>query len=62
MISGGDELSRTQNGNNNAYCQDSEVSWYHWDLDARRADFLEFAQAGGSVPQTAPELSPLCVL
>ena len=28
MISGGDELSRTQQGNNNAYCQDNEISWY----------------------------------
>jgi glycogen operon protein len=44
MISGGDELSRTQNGNNNGYCQDSELSWYHWDLDAPRAAFLEFAR------------------
>jgi isoamylase len=44
MISGGDELSRTQLGNNNAYCQDSEISWYHWDLDARRTEFLEFAR------------------
>jgi isoamylase len=44
MISGGDELSRTQDGNNNAYCQDSELSWYHWDLDERRKGFLEFAQ------------------
>jgi isoamylase len=43
MISGGDELSRTQNGNNNGYCQDSELSWYHWDLDEPRAEFLEFA-------------------
>jgi isoamylase len=44
MISGGDELSRTQNGNNNGYCQDSELSWYHWDLDERQRDFLDFAQ------------------
>ena len=44
MISGGDELSRTQNGNNNGYCQDSELSWYHWDLDDRRKEFLDFAQ------------------
>jgi glycogen operon protein len=44
MISGGDELGRTQGGNNNGYCQDSEISWYHWDLDAPRAAFLEFAQ------------------
>jgi isoamylase len=44
MISGGDELGRTQQGNNNAYCQDNEISWYHWDLDERRKSFLEFAR------------------
>jgi glycogen operon protein len=44
MISGGDELSRTQNGNNNGYCQDSALSWHHWELDERRSGFLEFAQ------------------
>ncbi len=44
MISGGDELSRTQQGNNNAYCQDSELSWYHWELDERRRGFLGFAR------------------
>ena len=44
MISGGDELGRTQQGNNNAYCQDNEISWYHWSLDAPKAQFLEFAQ------------------
>jgi glycogen operon protein len=31
MILGGDEIGRTQGGNNNAYCQDNEVSWYDWD-------------------------------
>ena len=30
MILGGDEMGRTQNGNNNAYCQDNEISWYDW--------------------------------
>jgi glycogen operon protein len=44
MISGGDELSGTQNGNNNGYCQDSELSWYHWDLDEARTEFLDFAR------------------
>ena len=43
MISGGDELSRTQQGNNNAYCQDSELSWTHWDVDSEQKEFLEFA-------------------
>jgi glycogen operon protein len=32
MILGGDEIARTQNGNNNAYCQDNEISWYNWSL------------------------------
>jgi len=44
MLLGGDELSRTQGGNNNAYCQDNELSWYHWDLDERRRRFLEFVR------------------
>jgi glycogen operon protein len=44
MILGGDELSRTQKGNNNAFCQDNEISWYHWDLDERKQKFLEFVR------------------
>ena len=44
MLSGGDELGRTQQGNNNAYCQDNETSWTHWDLDAEGRDFLEFTR------------------
>lgn len=44
MISGGDELGRTQKGNNNAYCQDNEISWYHWELDEEQKKFLEFVQ------------------
>ena len=31
MLLGGDELGRTQRGNNNAYCQDNELSWFDWD-------------------------------
>ncbi|MDR7554301.1 MAG: glycogen debranching protein GlgX [Armatimonadota bacterium] len=45
MLLGGDELSRTQRGNNNAYCQDNPVSWYHWTLDHRQRAFLEFVRA-----------------
>ena len=44
MILGGDEISRTQKGNNNAYCQDNEINWYDWDLDERRKEFLEFVK------------------
>ncbi len=40
MLLGGDELNRTQGGNNNAYCQDNRVSWVDWDLDADAADLL----------------------
>jgi len=42
MLLGGDELSRTQRGNNNAYCQDNELSWSDWSLDERQREFLEF--------------------
>jgi glycogen operon protein len=44
MICGGDELGRTQKGNNNAYCQDNEISWYDWNLDGSRQALLEFTQ------------------
>jgi glycogen operon protein len=44
MICGGDEISRTQNGNNNAYCQDNEISWNEWSLDDARLSLLEFAR------------------
>ncbi|MBK1438487.1 glycogen debranching protein GlgX [Parapedobacter sp. ISTM3] len=40
MLLAGDEVSRTQQGNNNAYCQDNEISWFHWDkLDERLLQF-----------------------
>ena len=39
MISGGDELGRTQHGNNNAYAQDNEISWTHWELTPGESGF-----------------------
>ena len=42
MLLGGDELTRTQQGNNNAYCQDNEINWFNWDLDERQEGFLDF--------------------
>jgi len=42
MILGGDELGRTQRGNNSAYCQDNEISWYNWNLNPDQEDFCEF--------------------
>ncbi|QAT82029.1 glycogen debranching protein GlgX [Corallococcus coralloides] len=44
MIVAGDEMGRTQNGNNNAYCQDNELSWVDWSLDKTRQDLLEFTR------------------
>jgi isoamylase len=44
MILGGDELGRTQGGNNNAYSQDNEVSWVDWELDADDERFLAFVE------------------
>ncbi|MDH4078747.1 MAG: glycogen debranching protein GlgX [Nitrospira sp.] len=44
MLCGGDEIGRTQRGNNNAYCQDSEISWFDWNLDRVQQDFLAFVK------------------
>ncbi len=43
MIAGGDEFGRTQRGNNNAYCQDNEVSWYDWAWEPWQSDLKVFA-------------------
>jgi len=42
MLRAGDELSHTQQGNNNAYCQDNQISWLRWDLSASQQQFLDF--------------------
>lgn len=44
MLLAGDELSQTQDGNNNGYCQDNELTWLDWDLDDSRRSFLEFTR------------------
>jgi glycogen operon protein len=44
MLSGGDELCRSQRGNNNAYCQDTPISWTDWTLTPERREFLEFTR------------------
>ncbi len=44
MLCGGDEIGRTQQGNNNAYCQDTELSWFDWDLDPPRRSLLAFVR------------------
>jgi isoamylase len=44
MIGMGDEVRRTQRGNNNAYCHDSDISWFDWSLVSRHADVYRFAK------------------
>lgn len=44
MLLAGDELSHSQKGNNNGYCQDNAITWLDWDLDDRRLSFLEFTR------------------
>jgi glycogen operon protein len=44
MLSAGDAIGRTQGGNNNAYCQDNEISWLDWKLDQRKRELLEFTK------------------
>src|SRR5262245_33381372 len=43
MLTAGDEIGRSQRGNNNAYCQDNEVSWLDWELDDDKQALLRFA-------------------
>jgi len=44
MLLAGDEIDRTQQGNNNAYCQDNELSWLDWDLDDQAWELLRFTR------------------
>jgi isoamylase len=44
MLLGGDEIARTQGGNNNAYCQDNEISWIDWQLDERAQRMLAWTK------------------
>ncbi len=44
MITAGDESGRSQNGNNNAYCQDNDIGWVRWDLRESQADLLRFVR------------------
>ncbi len=44
MISHGDEYGRTQNGNNNAYCQDNEIAWMDWNWNENQKNLFEFTK------------------
>lgn len=56
MLSHGDEIGRTQRGNNNAYCQDNEIAWMNWDLDERARAMLEFTRRVFAIRASNPVL------
>jgi len=60
MITMGDEMRRTQNGNNNAYCQDNEISWLDWSLLRKHQDLFRFVQSliSGRKRATSSEQDP----
>jgi len=56
MLQAGDEFARTQRGNNNAYCQDSDISWVDWRLRDENRDLLEFVRLLTAIRRQHPEL------
>ena len=44
MMCGGDEIGRTQGGNNNAYCQDNDISWFDWNVTKTQTELLDFVK------------------
>jgi len=56
MLLGGDEMGRTQGGNNNAYCHDDEISWIDWQLLRRNEDLVQFVRALITLRQEHPVL------
>jgi len=56
MLLAGDEISHTQDGNNNAYCQDNELTWINWELDAWQKSLLGFVQRVIQVRRQQPAL------
>jgi isoamylase len=56
MLSHGDEVARTQRGNNNAYAQDNEVSWVDWNLDWRQQELLDYTKRILAIRQAHPVL------
>jgi glycogen operon protein len=54
MLLGGDELSHTQQGNNNTYCQDNELSWLSWEFNDEQQAFYEFVRTVVQIQHTQP--------
>ena len=58
MVTSGDELGHTQHGNNNAYCQDNELSWLDWQLDAEQAGVPGIRLPADRLAARAPGVQP----
>ena len=56
MIAHGDEIARTQRGNNNSYAQDNEINWVNWNLDERQKELLEFTRTVFAIRHSNPVL------
>jgi len=56
MLCHGDEIARTQEGNNNAYCQDGPLAWVDWDLDSTARELLEFTRQVFAIRRDNPVL------
>ena len=54
MLLAGDEIGHSQGGNNNAYCQDNEMTWLNWELDEEQKQFLAFVQEVSRIWQDQP--------
>ncbi len=54
MLLAGDEMGRTQRGNNNAYCQDNDVSWVDWEAAGKQQDLIDFTCALSELRRTHP--------
>ncbi len=57
---GGDEIGRTQQGNNNSYCQDNEISWYNWTLSENDKQLYQFVKQMIAIRKTSSLLGNLC--
>jgi isoamylase len=62
MLSHGDEIARTQAGNNNAYCQDNELTWLDWHLTPERHELLEFTRRVLAIRRANPVLRRMAYL
>ncbi len=56
LLLAGDEMSRSQSGNNNGYCQDSPLSWFHWQLDERQQRLLDYTRRLLELRRSQPAL------